>query len=752
VRLIDAIEAWGLERRASLPDSELQRLGTFWSAIADAPAGGRPVAFLTDKDVDDIVSLFAWTDKAEVLDLLDDVREWYFDHRPVADEPPGVPTSDVASTGTASALLADTTGEGSAAPTARSLLPQPGSLPGTGGSPAVDPGAPAARAATGDGLGPSWFDAGPDAPQPGTAPGDAAAASPLFDPRHDSIPGVPEQMPEPTITGPGDGEFPPAWDDPFHPDNDRNRPSARSGTNAEQGDPAGNTPPTHAPDPQESDPQESDPGVVTPIDAVRRARDAASNAPDPTAVPIETPRAPGSGDPLPTAASAAQAPAEERPPAAVSFLPTAAATVAAEHSVQPATPAQQPVATAPSAISQPAPSDALAPAPTPPHVSHPATATPTPTTGDDGELPGSTVGPADLVASAAALTGSTTPDHPAVEPNAFSLASAPDMAPNAEWDDEPLFAPRGDGSPEDLPGMRGKASRSGGSDATSKDGRESGGDIRLFQLGALLLFAIVLLGVVIAIGFDGTGESAGDRVSTELAVESAGVADTATGTLAGIGSRSGNDPEPTPRATTTPEAAAGGTAEPAAATEVEPTLVPLESLPPRRAVLRNDGRLYLEGPLPDSEWINTVVGMANAVLGADRVENNYVIHPEAPVPETGTIVIEQDIDFATNETTIQPEFEPILELGASLLNLNPRITMLIEGHTDSEGDPAYNRTLSLGRAMSIVEWLVVRGGIDTARLEARGYGDEEPIADNATEEGRALNRRIEVTIFGILDG
>jgi OOP family OmpA-OmpF porin len=67
----------------------------------------------------------------------------------------------------------------------------------------------------------------------------------------------------------------------------------------------------------------------------------------------------------------------------------------------------------------------------------------------------------------------------------------------------------------------------------------------------------------------------------------------------------------------------------------------------------------------------------------------------------------------------------------------------VDGHTDSEGEDAYNLDLSTRRGRAVVAWLVGKG-IAEHRLEARGFGEAEPVADNATEEGRAWNRRVEL--------
>ena len=75
----------------------------------------------------------------------------------------------------------------------------------------------------------------------------------------------------------------------------------------------------------------------------------------------------------------------------------------------------------------------------------------------------------------------------------------------------------------------------------------------------------------------------------------------------------------------------------------------------------------------------------------------------------------------------------------------PENSVVIEGHTDSEGADTYNQTLSENRANSVKEWLV-NAGIDSSRLQIIGYGEGKPVATNETDEGRSKNRRVEIII------
>jgi OOP family OmpA-OmpF porin len=78
-----------------------------------------------------------------------------------------------------------------------------------------------------------------------------------------------------------------------------------------------------------------------------------------------------------------------------------------------------------------------------------------------------------------------------------------------------------------------------------------------------------------------------------------------------------------------------------------------------------------------------------------------------------------------------------------ILKRHQDLEVEIAGHTDSTGSESYNQALSQRRADSVREALIA-GGIDAARLSAKGYGESEPIADNDTEEGRAKTRRVEM--------
>jgi OmpA-OmpF porin, OOP family len=101
------------------------------------------------------------------------------------------------------------------------------------------------------------------------------------------------------------------------------------------------------------------------------------------------------------------------------------------------------------------------------------------------------------------------------------------------------------------------------------------------------------------------------------------------------------------------------------------------------------------------------------------------------------------LSFDTDKATIKPDSEPVLAEVVKLLQANPSLNLTVEGHTDNAGTPAHNQSLSDGRAAAVVAELVKRG-IPAGRLQAKGFGQNKPIADNGDEAGRSKNRRVEL--------
>ncbi|GFM85992.1 membrane protein [Pseudomonas cichorii] len=113
--------------------------------------------------------------------------------------------------------------------------------------------------------------------------------------------------------------------------------------------------------------------------------------------------------------------------------------------------------------------------------------------------------------------------------------------------------------------------------------------------------------------------------------------------------------------------------------------------------------------------------------------------------ERGTLVTFGDVLFDLNRAELKPGAQGNISKLAQFLQENPDRKVIVEGYTDSTGSAEYNQSLSERRANS-VRAALVRVGVDPSRIVAQGYGKEYPVADNTSNSGRAMNRRVEVTI------
>jgi outer membrane protein OmpA-like peptidoglycan-associated protein len=116
------------------------------------------------------------------------------------------------------------------------------------------------------------------------------------------------------------------------------------------------------------------------------------------------------------------------------------------------------------------------------------------------------------------------------------------------------------------------------------------------------------------------------------------------------------------------------------------------------------------------------------------------VDPEV-VAQTLTRMLAGGANFPTGNAVLSKDARSRLDRVIEIMAENPSTVLDVEGHTDNQGDAASNQTLSEARALAVVDYLV-DGGIAADRLAAFGYGEDRPIADNNTAEGRAQNRRI----------
>jgi len=114
--------------------------------------------------------------------------------------------------------------------------------------------------------------------------------------------------------------------------------------------------------------------------------------------------------------------------------------------------------------------------------------------------------------------------------------------------------------------------------------------------------------------------------------------------------------------------------------------------------------------------------------------------------EVGLTVRLKNIYFDYDKTTLKSESFVELKKVVDFLKRNTTVEIEISGHTDDKGSDVYNENLSQGRSQAVVDYLISQG-IESARLRAHGYGESKPIDSNSTEDGRANNRRVEITVL-----
>lgn len=133
----------------------------------------------------------------------------------------------------------------------------------------------------------------------------------------------------------------------------------------------------------------------------------------------------------------------------------------------------------------------------------------------------------------------------------------------------------------------------------------------------------------------------------------------------------------------------------------------------------------------------------------DRLDKCPGTRPGVKVDANGCEIVEaiilKGVNFATNSATLTGGSTAVLDQAAAALVKRGDVKVEVGGHTDNRGTAARNRVLSQQRAETVMRYLVSKG-VNAANLTARGYGQDRPIANNATEQGRAANRRVELVI------
>jgi len=154
----------------------------------------------------------------------------------------------------------------------------------------------------------------------------------------------------------------------------------------------------------------------------------------------------------------------------------------------------------------------------------------------------------------------------------------------------------------------------------------------------------------------------------------------------------------------------------------------------------------------DDACPNTPMGVAVDAKGCPLDTDGdgvYDYKDECPNTPKGAHVdargcwVVQGVLFDTDKVNIKSQYVGELDDVVTVMNNNPGLKFEIQGHTDNVGSAAYNQTLSQKRAWAVKSYLL-KHGISADRLTSKGFGLNNPAATNNTEEGRALNRRVEI--------
>jgi len=157
-----------------------------------------------------------------------------------------------------------------------------------------------------------------------------------------------------------------------------------------------------------------------------------------------------------------------------------------------------------------------------------------------------------------------------------------------------------------------------------------------------------------------------------------------------------------------------------------------------------------------SSWGAPITHCTPVIAAAPAPAPAPVVQPAEPPPPPppaktevtkDEIKLKERVEFQTDSAVLLPTSTPILDEVVKVMSEHPELEHVrVGGHTDSTSTPEHNMKLSEQRAASVKQYLIDHG-IAADRLVSKGYGQTRPIADNATEEGRAQNRRVEIHVL-----
>lgn len=163
------------------------------------------------------------------------------------------------------------------------------------------------------------------------------------------------------------------------------------------------------------------------------------------------------------------------------------------------------------------------------------------------------------------------------------------------------------------------------------------------------------------------------------------------------------------------------------------------------------GAILGEGEL-DEVLAGAAIGAGvGAGVGAymDRQEEQLARIPGTTVERVGNNMLlvhfDADVLFSLDSAILNEGARSAIDRAAEILMRHPKTAIVAQGHSDARGSETYNQQLSLRRASSVMHHLVF-SGVDVSRITAIGYGEGHPVSTNSTEDGRALNRRVDLLL------
>lgn len=165
-------------------------------------------------------------------------------------------------------------------------------------------------------------------------------------------------------------------------------------------------------------------------------------------------------------------------------------------------------------------------------------------------------------------------------------------------------------------------------------------------------------------------------------------------------------------------------------------------------IYNNPSQTWIIRQADRTVWVHLYVGSAQGAMAVAEVKALAPTAGLLPASELARKIaadgrVAVPVEFALDKADILDVSRPQIDAVAQLLKEETGLRLSVEGHTDNTGAPARNRPLSEERARAVVAALTQQG-IDATRLEAKGFGADKPVADNASDEGRARNRRVEL--------